>query len=579
MNKLSQGTTASSSSWSYDLGLHSSFGAALCSDSESESSSPCQLPGATQQQDAISGDALLLKELDLSSRPDEAVFKQTPWTIAKINALSRPSQPVPQPASKPTKKPDLPTGLIVDAFKKQTQRLSHQHSQNALTAGTFRTNSQAATTLPSMEPSCLRTVSSTENSKELYDNSTNLSSTTEPFLAQSSSITTSSPETRISAGKSLPSPNPPGISTSPSRPSTPSSPEPDEPSSAAYDMASLKHADEAVIHDKDIQRPPRFIGSSQSYSMAASGDRGSQPLKSGFDWRKARNSAYMRPYPTQSSPIRNISPPPEAQTFLSSPIHDPPVSRFLQASPSHRPSNESALRGTKRVRDAYSQYIEQSRARGRIDSPPPPPSPNVKSSRTRSPRPADHYQHARRIPQAPRRIASPAERGSPGWSTLPQRSKKAKKASTMSTRRRPITSGAFSLPILTSGITTKPSSGAKPRVVTYLPPPPKVQVAQRTAERGEEVGRDDGHARIDERISPPSRTVTASFDPEKMYARYTKIRRVVKQRRESKNEIWDVLDLPSCGVVYCDPELPGSKSGLSSEIAIVPWDPDKSTAA
>lgn len=36
-----------------------------------------------------STDAELAKELDLSTREDNAVFKPTPWTIAKLNAASK----------------------------------------------------------------------------------------------------------------------------------------------------------------------------------------------------------------------------------------------------------------------------------------------------------------------------------------------------------------------------------------------------------------------------------------------------------------------------------------------------------
>ena len=80
----------------------------------------------------LTEDAKLMKELDLSSRPDNATYKSDPWTIAKINAASRRNHAAPYgnaanisddraPASRvvsPQKRPPN----ILDAFKKQAER-------------------------------------------------------------------------------------------------------------------------------------------------------------------------------------------------------------------------------------------------------------------------------------------------------------------------------------------------------------------------------------------------------------------------------------------------------------------------
>ncbi|CAL1709511.1 unnamed protein product [Somion occarium] len=108
-----------SPSWSYNLHNHSAL---LESDSESDTSSSS--PIGSQKPVIISEDARLLRELDLSSRPDDAVYNANPWTIAKVNAASRPN--VVSPAVTITKAHAVsrkrPTGPIADAFKKQLSR-------------------------------------------------------------------------------------------------------------------------------------------------------------------------------------------------------------------------------------------------------------------------------------------------------------------------------------------------------------------------------------------------------------------------------------------------------------------------
>lgn len=82
---------------------------------------------SSDQAHSISEDARLIKELDLSARHDEAVFKANPWSIAKVNAAARvqptavtaPKSPKALSSSSARKQP---TGQIVNAFKKQSLR-------------------------------------------------------------------------------------------------------------------------------------------------------------------------------------------------------------------------------------------------------------------------------------------------------------------------------------------------------------------------------------------------------------------------------------------------------------------------
>lgn len=123
----------------------------LDSNSDSDSDVDSSHPSSTQPGSApvLSEDARLFKQLDLSARQDEAVYKPNPWTIAKMNAAARPLPPRREISAKsghksPAKEP--PQGSIVEAFKKQCQKGLHASSSkcsgpttrttdNALSAG------------------------------------------------------------------------------------------------------------------------------------------------------------------------------------------------------------------------------------------------------------------------------------------------------------------------------------------------------------------------------------------------------------------------------------------------------------
>jgi hypothetical protein len=66
----------------------------------------------------------MLQQIDLAAREDSAQYKPNPWSIARVNAASRPRQPsatVKPISEKPiVKKP--PQGAIVDGFKRQAQK-------------------------------------------------------------------------------------------------------------------------------------------------------------------------------------------------------------------------------------------------------------------------------------------------------------------------------------------------------------------------------------------------------------------------------------------------------------------------
>ncbi|KAI9457926.1 hypothetical protein HD554DRAFT_1758864 [Boletus coccyginus] len=70
-------------------------------------------------------DARLIREMDLSARHETVEYRSNPWSIARINAASRPSIPkptlatTPAPARPPPKSRPKP---IVEAFRKQARR-------------------------------------------------------------------------------------------------------------------------------------------------------------------------------------------------------------------------------------------------------------------------------------------------------------------------------------------------------------------------------------------------------------------------------------------------------------------------
>ena len=107
------------------------------SDSDSDDSSPTGrdsgLGSSSDRPPPISEDARLIKELDLSSRHDEAVFKPNPWSIAKVNAAARPQVGAakgPQHAQSPASKRS--TGNLEDAFKTQSLRPRDPSATSAL---------------------------------------------------------------------------------------------------------------------------------------------------------------------------------------------------------------------------------------------------------------------------------------------------------------------------------------------------------------------------------------------------------------------------------------------------------------
>jgi len=65
-----------------------------------------------------------LQQIDLAAREDSAQYKPNPWSIAKVNAASRPRQSTAtvKSVSEKSVAKKLPEGAIVDAFKRQSKK-------------------------------------------------------------------------------------------------------------------------------------------------------------------------------------------------------------------------------------------------------------------------------------------------------------------------------------------------------------------------------------------------------------------------------------------------------------------------
>lgn len=120
-------SAAQGSDWTYDFrSSHPSLDSASGSGSDSDSDPVSSLSLATED---LTDDAKLLQELDLTSRQDTAQYKPNPWSIAKVNAASRPSMAMLNTTGRKDEKVDLGTGSgqnrkeskgsIVDFFRKQ----------------------------------------------------------------------------------------------------------------------------------------------------------------------------------------------------------------------------------------------------------------------------------------------------------------------------------------------------------------------------------------------------------------------------------------------------------------------------
>lgn len=105
--------------WSFSLRSATGFFNDADSDDDNE-----ETLGDTEISPRLSSSSYMLQQIDLATREDSAQYKPNPWSIARVNAASRPRQPTAavNSVSEMTAAKKPPRGAIVDAFKKQAQK-------------------------------------------------------------------------------------------------------------------------------------------------------------------------------------------------------------------------------------------------------------------------------------------------------------------------------------------------------------------------------------------------------------------------------------------------------------------------
>ncbi|TCD67357.1 hypothetical protein EIP91_000224 [Steccherinum ochraceum] len=454
-----------SPSWSYDL--HSTT---FHNDSDaSENNSPCQASG---QQVTLSEDAKLLEELDLTSRQDQAVFKPNPWTIAKVNASSRPprtSSVGPKPG------PRAPTGRIVDAFNIQAKTCPSKR---------FEEFSANCSSPPEERRSSAYQGGLKQQPSSLSDNSLNVPINAAPLHAPAAYV----PTREVPPMQELSPLSPANLCTDLATTPDDSLVLTDE-SHTAYRPSSLAPP---TIYTPSLQCSPAVCAqqpepliqdhSQSNFSLQnpIAHDLDAAALSTGRPERLSRMTkmpkpGYMRPYAPQSSPLRMPSSSKIFHTTLSSPVRKPSELDGRRRQTAHCAGGSATSERLRNLRAAYARYLPQQRRRvetspepQRLRSPSPPLLASPVQPKLLPPRKKSAFRTS--CYSSPR---SPASMRSQEWSTLPRKAR-----STMRPHRKPQTSGRFCLPLLPTG--PDPDSSAtstkpKPRVITYLPPPPPTQ--------------------------------------------------------------------------------------------------------
>lgn len=106
--------------WSFRL----RFDTGLPGDADSDDDNEGHVGDAGTSSRLSSGSSQMLRQIDLAAREDSAQYKPNPWSIARVNAASRSRQPnatIKSVSEKPAAK-KLPQGAIVDALKRQAQK-------------------------------------------------------------------------------------------------------------------------------------------------------------------------------------------------------------------------------------------------------------------------------------------------------------------------------------------------------------------------------------------------------------------------------------------------------------------------
>lgn len=469
--------------------------------------------------DQLSNDTEFLRQIDLSSRQDHAEYKPNPWSIAKVNAASRPKAPVViKPAGLPANAKTKPKGAIVDAFKKQAEKPKPKF-----------TRQPAPVRLPPQreEDQAEKRLDLDRNDFDSQQNASNLSATSRlpqfthtpiainsdvpryhrnamlqpayPPDPENAHIVTKKTSVRLStahmasSGLTMPYNDSAESSAGAHTPYPTHQINPDRSSAPAHHLADpvyphLERRQNALpspLQTSPNRLPPftRFPPTSQQKLQASNSARASIDLL----FKRTANQTSARHFMSSPPALASYSPhqhqrhvhsspvPPARQVRPTQPfpqpefLHAPP--QCQRSPPTRKRKAESPLPSPPRPPRVIPSPIQTQRPRKRkADSPPPSPSP---ARYLRSPASSPP---GRIKPNIRKNAYDSSPSPDSSWSTLP-----GKKKGGASTRKQVKESGAFKLPMsLARGRPENGSravgGGSKPRVVTYLPPPPKKKV-------------------------------------------------------------------------------------------------------
>ena len=424
-----------------------------------------------------SSNSQMLQQIDLAAREDSAQYKPNPWSIARVNAASRPQQPnaTVKPVSEKPAVKKIPQGAIVDAFKRQAQK------PKATTNSSAQVNRLQT---PSQEPALDSAIDALDDSVSPPARSpTSIAHITTPAVDpvpipsqlripqeqhQEAPLLSFLPEKTFPPSRSSQSTN-----RSSNLQFTPNIKRVQPFSSPAHSPSHPQYCIPSIYrpHAAPPQAPAYFephiidthTPTPSKAHIVTSYVSPSAPVH-------REDGGIVRPshsnhHPTPVKPERKtISPHPRQGTQLPRPRFNQPI---IKASPKsgiipHSPSFAQARR--------FFEYDPPPVTVIKQPSPetePPPkdePTPSLPPSRPV-------------IASPPRKYIDPYDQFPPSpdseWSTLkPSTRKGAAPNGKGKSKASDIKSGKFKLPLSMGSFTPKKPPQKKPRVITYLPPPP-----------------------------------------------------------------------------------------------------------
>jgi hypothetical protein len=450
--------------WSFSLRSATGFSGDAESDDNEEN------VGDARTSLHLSSNSRALQQIDLAAREDSAQYRSNPWSIAKVNAATRPRQPnatVKPVSERPvTKKP--PQGTIVDAFKRRAQK-PNTTTKSSAQANWRRTPLQKPAPISAIDASddpvsasALPPASVAHTTTSAVDHVPIPSRSRTPRQYQETPLPSFLPNNAFLAPHSSQktnrtqnlqfTPKPKRVQPS----STPVRPHPQHPTLNISGPPSKPPAPFGphIIKAPTPSEAQTFIGNVTPTTSAYREDgRAVHPSQSDLHSTPVElGSKVASPHPLQN--IRSSPRPRSGQPIIED------HSKFEIMSPS---SSFAQARRFFEYRPPLVPAIKQPSPKSDPPAEEPPPSPPPS-------RPVIASPPRERIDPYDQLMSSPDSK----WSTLrPPKRKNATSSGKGRSKPRDVKGGKFRLPLTMTSITpSKEPPQKKPRVVTYLPPPP-----------------------------------------------------------------------------------------------------------